>query len=582
MIRWKYAVPRLLLAATALLLLYFGLNPLVRWSLITLSEQALSTKVDIGCVNASLRNAELQIDYIAVANPRRPSTNLLEADQVKLSLETNALLRRKFVVEEGAVHGLRLHTDRREPAEPIDDWQWSVNGDKLTETSDKWLTVLSTSLGKHLEAEVESLESVRLAKVLLESWPEQYQQLEARVRDVKARVEAIRKLFRTQPNSIADGVQHYQKTLAELEQLQREMDDLAGQIDGLPDRIESDRDAILAATQRDIQTLEQRIESIRLDEETITAYFLGPETGRRVVAIAQWVQWVRSHLPDDEEEIDRPAGVNILFAGRRPRPDFLVESLHIDGETRIAGQPYSFVATAAGLTTQPQLYGRPAEITAELVGNFKVEVHALLDRTGDLPRDQIVFSCPDLTLPEISLGREDAVALVLRPGKTQVWIGLTLAGDQVLGSLLMRQSGVELTPTVAETFGGQRLADNFALATASLKEIEIQVDMAGPLARPKWGVRSNLGPNLAEGLNRAALAELEYRRNQAAHLVQNRVDKELNKFRNRLAMDEEILRSRLRLSETEIQQLGKLVARRIPSADQILTKALGDRLPLRF
>jgi uncharacterized protein (TIGR03545 family) len=584
MIRWNYTAPRLLLVLMVLLLVYLGLNPLLKWGIEAFGEQVLSLRVDVGSLNASLGNTEIRIDDFAVANPKTPNTNLFDAGEITFSLDANALLRRKFVVRKGHVQGLRLHGQRDEAARPVDHWQWNAGSDRLKQQAELWLATLSASLGEQLEAEVADLESMKLARELLESWPEQYQQLEARVHAVKARVENLRTLFHTRPDNIAAGLQHYQKTLAELEQLQQEMNSLARQIDALPDRVESDRGAILAATQQDIRRIEERFESIRLDQETITGYFLGPEMGRRVVTITDWVRWVRSHLPDGEPEFgaQRLRGRNILFAGRRPQPDFLIESLRLDGETSIDGKLYSFAAAAAGLTNQPKLYGRPVEIRAQLVGEVTFEVHALLDRTGESPVDQIVINCPNLALPETSLGREDAVALALRPGNTHLWVGISLSGDRIAGTMLLKQSGVELTPTVAESLGGQRLADSLARATESLREIEVQIDLAGPLARPEWVLRSNLGPKLSEGLNRAATAELEYRRNQATQLVQERVDKELNKFRNRLSTDEQILMARLKLSESEIEQLGKLIAQRVPSADKILTKALGDRLPLRF
>ncbi len=584
MIRWNYAAPRLLLVLAVLLLVYLGMNPLLKWTIEAFGEQALSMRVDVGSLKASLTDTEIRIDDFAVANPKTPNTNLFDAESITLSLDTNALLRRKFVVREGHVQGLRLQGQRDAAALPVDHWQWNVRGDRLKEEAELWLETLSASLGEQLEAEVAGLESVKLAKGLLESWPEQYQQLEARVHAVKARVENLRTLFRTRPENITAGLQHYQKTLAELEKLKQDMESLTRQIDGLPGRVESDRGAILAATRQDIQRIEARFESIRLDQETITGYFLGPEMGRRVVAITEWVRWVRSHLPDEDLdfEVERLQGTNILFAGRRAQPDFLIQSLRLDGETTVDGKQYSFAAAASGLTNAPKLYGRPAELRAQLVGDVTLEVHAVLDRTGAQPVDQIVINCPDLTLPEASLGRPDAVALVLRPGNTHMWIGISLSGDRIAGTMLLRQSGLELIPAVADRLGGQRLADNLARATESLKEIEIQVDLAGPLGRPEWVMRSNLGEKLAEGLNRAATAELQYRRNQAVHLVQEQVDKELNKFRNRLAADEEVLMARLKLNESEVQQLGKLIAQQVPSADKILTKALGDRLPLRF
>lgn len=70
MIRWNYAIPRLLLAALALLLVYLGLNPLVRWGLETFAEQVLSMRVEIGELDLALQSTELRIERLAVADPR--------------------------------------------------------------------------------------------------------------------------------------------------------------------------------------------------------------------------------------------------------------------------------------------------------------------------------------------------------------------------------------------------------------------------------------------------------------------------------------------------------------------------------
>lgn len=584
MIRWKYAVPRLLLAAFVLLSIYVGLNPLVRWGLESFGEQVLSTRVEIGDLALSLHDTELKVSRLAVADPRNPKRNLVEAQEMKLALETGPLLERKFVVKDGLVRGLKFRVERQTEAEPVDHWQLDLEGKRVEQLAEQWLETLALSMREKVEEEINGLQSVRLAKELLERWPAEYQQLEAQVRGVKARVEAVRKLFQTPPANLTAGLQHYQTTLSELQRLQRDLGALGEQLDALPNKAIADRGAILAAKDHDIRTLRQRFEAIRLDEEALTLYLLGPEMGKRVITLVDWVRWVRAHLPSEEEEPEnRLLGVDILFADKLERPDFLIESLLVDGQTEIAGRPYSFIATAAGVTTDPKLYGRPAVIRAELAGDTTVEIHAVLDRTGEAPADQIVLNCPNIKLPGARLGREGVFCFELAPGNTHLWAGLTLRGDQVAGCMLLKQSGIVLTPSVAEPLGGARLAGSLAAASESLKEIEVQVDLSGAIVRPDLKIRSNLGPKLAEGLNQLALSEIEHRRDQAAALVEQRVEQELTKFQNRLLADEEILKSRLKLSESEIQQLGKLVGQRVPSADQILSKALGGKtLPLRF
>ena len=101
MIRWKYAAPRLILLGAILLTVWFGLNPAVRWVILSTGQSATSAKIDVGRVETSLLRTELRLTDVAVADPRARMKNLFEADQVFLRLDADSLLRRKFVVYEG-------------------------------------------------------------------------------------------------------------------------------------------------------------------------------------------------------------------------------------------------------------------------------------------------------------------------------------------------------------------------------------------------------------------------------------------------------------------------------------------------
>lgn len=123
----------------------------------------------------------------------------------------------------------------------------------MGQLAEQWLETLALSMHEKVEEEINGLESVRLARQLLERWPDEYQQLEARVRGVKVRIEAVRKLFQTPPQNLAAGLSHYQTTLSELQRLQSDLGALGEQLDALPDKAVADRDAILAAKDRDIR-----------------------------------------------------------------------------------------------------------------------------------------------------------------------------------------------------------------------------------------------------------------------------------------------------------------------------------------
>ena len=58
-IRWTYALPRLALVIVVILALRLGLDPLLRWTIVTSGEAAVGAKVEIGEVASSLLEGEV-------------------------------------------------------------------------------------------------------------------------------------------------------------------------------------------------------------------------------------------------------------------------------------------------------------------------------------------------------------------------------------------------------------------------------------------------------------------------------------------------------------------------------------------
>ena len=84
----------------------------------------------------------------------------------------------------------------------------------------------------------------------------------------------------------------------------------------------------------------------------------------------------------------RGRGIDVLFAGTRRRPDFLIESLALEGEARLAGRRFRFQGTAADVTTQPALHGKPLVLEAQIEAETSLAVKAVLDQTEPTGRQQ--------------------------------------------------------------------------------------------------------------------------------------------------------------------------------------------------
>ncbi len=584
MIRWSYVMPRLLLLAAIVVLLWVGLNPLVRWAIISAGQSAVLAKVEIGRVETSLLRTELQLTDVRVANPRKPMQNLVEAGEITLALDADALLRRKYVVREGRVRGLRLGIDRETSGALDTDWNVKFPHFSLAKRSEQWLDQLAEILEQELLEQAEQLESVQLVKELIERWPQEYEQLGAQADSLKKRIDHLRRLSETGGGNPLRVLETCQQAAAEIEKIQAEMAELRGEIDRLGRQVLVDRDAVVQAKQHDVEKIRETLRTENLNGEAFSEYLLGPELSETVLTLAEWADWGRQYLPGkaDSPEPVRSRGVDVLLPGVRQYPDFLIQSLALDGEGQLGGRRFQFVGTATGITSQPELYGRPLVVRARVHADTALAVEAVIDRTGQTPHDRITINCPRLEQPERVLGRPGRLAVVVSPGSMHLWASLDRKGEALSGQVLLKQTAVKLTPDLAPVYGGPRLAESLQAAMSEVREIRVVVDISGTLEKPDWKLRSNLGPQLASVLDGMLRRELEARREQLAVYVEAQVEGQLAQLKRCITSQQEDLLVKLDLDGTQIRQLHQTIARRLQLPNGVINGGLPEGVPFRF
>ena len=586
MIRWSYVIPRLVLLVGICLVIGFGLNPAVHWTLVFWGQSVTSAKVEIGDVDASLLGTHVCLRDLRIADPRRPMKNLVQAEEVSLDLEANALLRRKFIVQEGRISGLRIDAERTTSGK-LDSagyWNWDLSGGNLPELSLQWLDQLGGVLQGRIEEEIGRLESVELVNELIQRWPADYEQLEARIDLLKTRIDRARELFDGGSGDPLQKIDSYRNGVVELDAIGEELVALGSQIDGLPRRALQDRDAVVAAGQRDALYIRQRVESFSVDAESLSQYLLGRELQDRVTTLADWVGWARRNLAatDDSIEPARDRGLDIVFDGARRYPDFLARRLVIDGEAEIGRRNFQFLGMVSGLTHQPKIHGEPAIVQVELTGPATVRMEVVVDRTGDTPHDRFVINCPSLKTPERQVGREEQFAVTISPGNMHVWMSVDLKGDELSGRFFLKQDSVQLRPQLAAQSAAGHLVADLEAVLGKVQSLEIAADLHGTLGDPGWRFQSNLGPQLAEGLNWAVRRQLENRRDQLAQLAASKIDDELARLEELVQAGQAAAVAKLELGGNDLKQLSQAVTQRFPVGKDILGKRIPIDLGLRF
>jgi len=542
--RWGYIVPRLILLLLLLGLSEYGVAWLVKHSLRAGGESAVGARVDIGQVKASLLKTSVELRNLQVANPESPMTNLVEADALLLDFDSDSLLRKQAVVTHGAVRGLRFGASRvasgelDEPlGEPEDESMPAWLSEAASDKAKAWLSDLGERFTSDLE---DQFQSVRVAQQMRDKWPGKYEELAAAAGLVKSEAKTLKEQVAQARKNPLRNAQFLQSVPQRVVALENQLKQLTSQLKALPSLIEADRQAVKAARTHDEKLVRETLRVEAIDSASLTAYLLGEEISGPMGELIGWLRWARKMAPTKVEKPDaeRHRGVDVLFAGLRPRPELLIRQLDLSGTARINGRPVELAGTLSDFTTEPEIHGQPVRLNLTTTGAMPIKLKATIDRTGPSARDELLADCQGIVIPKLRLGGGKWFGLSVEKSRASLSVSLLLDGEKLSGDVQLIQQQVRVTPDVQQkraSAAATVLHEALAAKLNRLPSIATRIDLSGTLDKPQWQVWSNLGPAVAQAVESAVEQTVEGQTERLLAASQAEVDAQLAKLDGELA-----------------------------------------------
>ncbi len=559
-IRWSYVAPRLLILFVLYLVGHFATDPLVKWIAITSGESSLGAKVELAELCTSFWRGTAEVRGLALANPQSPMRNLLEVADSQLQIDTNALLHGRVVISDGIVSGVQFDTDRESSGAlentEAEDTEPSVLDPLLasaSELGDQWLD----DMGDRLDTDVtEQLQSPRLAKALQDRWPQQYEQLKSQVESIRTRGKALQTSIEEVKANPLRGLERLGPLTQEVSTLQREVKSVQQQIGNLPKQAEADRQAILAAREQDEALLREKLQLGTLDGEGLTQTLLGKPVTDGLATALGWISWAREQMPAGAPEPEtRGRGTTVLFTP--PRPDYLVKRLQLEGSAQMGGQPLQLVGTITGASSAPHLFDEPTVLRLHGSEAIDMNVDVQLDRRGEIACDRLQISCPKLAMAGRTLGNADKLAIDMGAGVADFRVKLELVGDDLDGEIVFLQDALQVTPRMAKAPNAQ-IAEALKAAMASVNQLQANVTLAGTLQKPQVKIDSDIGDQVAAGLNSTLKRMVQGRTEALMAKSRAQVDEQLGKLTQMREQAQQELLGQLGEGQELLGQLAKL------------------------
>lgn len=562
-LRWGYVLPRLVVVTTLVLTVHFGLDPLLKWALVSGGEAAVGAKVDVAELTTSLRAGELVIRELAVANPQKPMRNLFALGDARLQLDVTALTHNRLVVRDGTITGLVFDSERStsgalpdavvpDTTEPsaLDPWLTSAG-----EYGAEWLDGLSERLSADF---TDQLQAPKLAQELQDRWPAEYARLKGEVQSLQDQAKALKTTIKELQKNPLRNVEGLQQLHGQLTAAQQQLAIVRTQLESLPRQVEADRQAVLTAREHDEQFLRQRLQFNELNREQLTQTLLGDEAASNAAYALDWIRWARQQVPKGPAKPVRSRGTNVLFTA--PQPTLLVEQVLLETTVSLNGQPLELVGMLTNATNEPQLWHEPLRLDLHGEG---LAVELTLDHRREVPEEHLHVACESLTLPGRRLGKSEKLTVALAPGAATLHANVWLNGDKLTGEIRYAQASTQLTAS-ADGAKREQLATLLNQAFAGINHLEAHICLSGTLEKPVFDLESNLGPELAAGINSAARDWLAQRTAAFTAQVNEKVDAQLAQLTAARAQAEQELFSQLGEQQQQLSQLASTITGGLP------------------
>lgn len=540
--RWTYIIPRLIIVGLLWGFLTYGVDPLLCYSTVQSLQSVTGAKVDVAELKTTYFPPSFTIQGMSLASAGRPGKNMVEFDELHVKLESHSLSRRRFVIEDGHIDGLRFDTrrsddgqleftDEPESTEP----SWVT--EKLTELGDEWLSNLEGQIKSQLDPN--NLETYRVGTGVYEKWDVRFEELVAQAKELEPRARELKQDFdNAKKGDTLQQIEQYLTVAEEAELLVRDAQMFRDELTGIVPEVRADFQLLNSARLRDQEKVKHTLELLKPDPRRISQALLGKTMYLRLQEILTWVETIRDYQHGLHEQIQPPrhTGRNFEFWAANPSPDFLLKNLRMTGTISVSRESVPFKALLTDVTEDPVLLGRPCVMSLVAAGSRPLQLKVIYDATQDIPVTEMLADFRDTNSIPLRAGKPENACLQAVLNDVMWQSQLVIVKNQIQGQLVMDSrldhlefsAGEDVRPEIIEAAN-----DVFA----SLQTLNATVQISGTLRRPDIELHSDVGEQVASGVKAAFTHQMDVAKEKLMAEVTDFADEQFQTLRNRFAAE---------------------------------------------
>ncbi len=563
--RWTYLISRLLIVGSVWAFIAFGMDPLLRYSSIQALQTATGARADLGELKTSFFPPSVTVSNVALASARRPGWNLVEFRQMHMGLEPSSLSRRRFVIEEGRLDGLRFDTPRSDDGqldfdpEPVSE-EPSWMSEKLTELGSEWLTDLTEQVKSQLDPN--TLETYRLGTEVYEKWDERFVEMTDRAKAMKPRVDQLREQFkRAKEGDTLQQIEQYLQVSQKAEAIIIEVQGFRDEIKDIVPEVRDDFQTLNAARERDQEKVKHTLSMLKPDARRISQALLGKTMYRQLQEVLTWIEFARDYQRDLKEQVQPPrsAGRDFEFVMRDPAPDFLLKKLSLTGTVSINKEQVPFKAMLTDVTEDPKLLGRPCVMRLAAEGSRPLQMKVTYDATGETTRAEMLVDYRDTNPLPLVAGKSEKASVHATLSDLAWTTRLALVEDAIEGNIDLKSNIANLNFQASEEVRSE-ITEAANDAFAGIRVLNASVKLGGTLREPEIDLQSDVGEQVALGVQTAFTNQLDKAKERLISEVNSYASDQIEKLKERFTGEYDKLRDDNKELLAQINEVREIVA----------------------
>ena len=535
-------------------------------------------EVNIANLDISLFEQSLLLQKVEITDIDHVERNILQIGEIRLKLNTDALLRAKFVVSDAAIEKIALHAPRQSPGRIYRSK--SETKSNLNVTKKRALENTKTQLAGNVFGDAAELLDGTDPTAQLSSIRQQLQ-TEKKIQEVQAELEKKKKEWQARveqlPNkdqfkkyeselkaldfnlkkpqvfakSVKEGARIIKSADKDIRSVKADSDQLKKDLKYFENSLKE----IEKAKEADIASLQERIALPELDTKSLALALFGPEVRGYVQKIEKYSALFQEYFPADESSSpsssssassssitpkERALGKTYEFPTKKSYPLFWLQKASISSDSKSSSYSGDIQGLITNFTSNPKHLGKPAVIRLQ----------------GDFPHQKVFGLNSQLTLDKTQEVAKNTLQATVRSypvgprnfsKSPKATFGFKKAGgsSQVVGTLVQNQLDLKVKNQLQNidyiTQSSSKNMSEFLTGLArDVPKIQVDAHLKGQWRNPGISLSSNLAQAIASSFQKQLKEKIEQAKNKVKNLVDSKVkaqkdqvQKEIDAFKNK-------------------------------------------------